>query len=179
MGRLDSTIAMIQARKAPQPVIETKFMPEPAAESSGNAFLDRMMTVMDTETFSSEEIKEGFIALAAGLVEVEQQVAQYGQHFQGLFDAVQSVATRFDGVTVDMTRLVQAIRGIKMPEFKVPPAKDVDLSPIKSSIDDLRVMVAMMERDEPEPEEKKPEEWVFEVKRNQAGLIRTVEVREK
>jgi hypothetical protein len=169
---------MIQARKAPQPVIETRFMPEPEGEPTGNAFLDRMMTVMDTEQFSSEEIKEGFIALAAGLVEVEQQVAQYGQHFQGLVDAVQSVATRFDGVTVDMTRLVQAIRGIKMPEFKVPPAKDVDLSPIKSSIDDLRIMVAMMEKEAPEPQEKQPEEWVFDIKRNQSGLIKSVEVRE-
>lgn len=180
MGRLDSTIAMIQSRKAkkePAPIIETRFMPEEQGEPTGSAFLDRMVSIMDTETFTSEEIREGFVALAAGLVEIESQISQYDQSLRGLAGSVDSMSGRFDGVTVDMTRLVEAIRGIKIPEVKVPPQKDVDLSPIKASIDDLRIMVAMMEK-EP-PEETKPEEWVFDIKRNQSGLIKSVEVREK
>lgn len=189
MAQLENVLNMIEARRAaakkpdptPQTFIETKWMSD-APESSGSGYLDRMVAIMDTDQLSSDEIKEGFIALAAGLVELDTQVEQYGQGLARMSEAVASISSRVDSLTMDLTRLVEAIRGIHIPETKLPAihVPDVDLSPITQAIGDLRIMVASLER-EAEVEEKPepPEEWTFEIKRGPSGLIKSVEVKEK
>ncbi len=184
MAKLDGVISMINSRKAakdPAPEVETRWLnPESREmEPTGSAFLDRMISTMGTEAFSAEEIREGFIALAAGMVELDERISQIVQGLDKI-PSTMELGSKLDSMASGFDRMIQAMRGIKMPEVKIPPQRDVDLRPIKSAIDDLRIMIAMQAREEKEEEPEKPkEEWVFDVKRNQSGLIKSVEVKEK
>lgn len=90
----------------------------------------------------------------------------------------------FDKLGEKIESFIQAVNGIKIPE--VPPFPEIpemDMSPLMYWAEKISAQLDAMQQEEvkEEVEEVKeaPREWTFNVKRNQAGFIRTVEVVEK
>lgn len=117
-------------------------------------------------------------AVSAELQSLKEEVqGEIGKRPTSFDPVIQSIAS----LERNIDRLVQAIGSIRLPDppkVEIPPAKDVDLAPVLASNESIKAMIAdlvSMEReDEPEPKR----EWSFDVKRNNSGLIRSVEVRE-
>lgn len=176
MGRLDALVQSLneRSRKASAPAAFIEEATEPKEIETDSPYLKEMMSLMSVEIIGPEEVKDGFISVAAGLVEIDKEVSQLAQSVANLGN----VPAKIDQLRDGLNKLVQAIRGIKIPETIIPEAKDVDLTPLKSSVDDLRIMVAMLNKDEPETVKAPPtpENWKFKVNRNNSGLIRDVEV---
>ncbi len=194
MARLDAVVNMLNERRKPA-AAPTESAQPPSLNAylsgqidqklaySGSPFVDHLINLLAHGSVKPEDVKEGLLAIASGISALDQ----------GLQDVAEAVAKRpesLDPVIAEVVtlrsavvKMVEAIRAIKLPEFpKIPESKDVDFTPIKSELMDMRVLIASLNRVAEKVEEipeSGPTEWVFEVKRNRAGYIKTVEAKAK
>jgi hypothetical protein len=140
-----------------------------------------MIEIVDKPTLQARDIRDGFVALASGVVELDQQIIE-------LVAAVGRKPESFDEVKAEIASLrssvkamVQAIQAIKLPDVHIPEPKEVekpepvDLSPLVSELADIKRIISSPNVVETATETAKVKKWTFEVKRNQAGYIKTVE----
>ena len=134
---------------------------------------------------SPEELKDAVDSLKGGiktlssdlrdvLDSLKAEVTQRPTSFDPVLKAVQLLER-------GVTSMTQAISSIRIPEPPpLPPQKDVDLTPVLTSQDNIVALIAGLQREEreEEDEEHEPRSWTFDVKRNNSGLIRKVEVNE-
>ena len=154
--------------------------------------LDQMMEKMTAPNVSPEdfqaaigELKNAFKAIFKEILSVRSSVDARPDSFDPVLKAINELKDSVDAMT-------QAVMGIRIPETKIPEfpkipePKDVDLSPvlmesnaIKDILVDIQNRASEVRESEPVVVKHEPRSWVFDVKRNQSGLIRSVEVNEQ
>lgn len=169
MGQLEHVMRAIQAKKNGGAVPD--YM-----ESIGS--LNALIHSLGRPGVSDERFQEGLSALSSGLSDLGVQLKALHSALVGEMDkrstssvaSISSEVKRLGRTMMELTSALQKIE-IKPPEVSVAAP---DLSVI---IDEIRAL----KREEPEEveEEESPKEWVFEVRRNQAGFIRSVEAKAK
>jgi len=182
MGRLDSTIQMLQERRkrAPTPAEYVEKAAPPSVGPTGSPYLDQMVQIMERPKLQAEDLKDGFIALASGLVSLDSQVAELAEALGRKPEAFDPVIAEIGSIKAALKTLVDAIRGIKLPELKVPEyptPKDVDLSPVLDGLESIRTLVSTPTAGP--TEESKVREWKFDIKRGPGGYIKTIEAKEQ
>lgn len=182
MGRLDTVVQMLEQRRRPPPSAAdylNSAQPNHMAQSE-SAYLNNMLGLMDKRNITPDDVKDGFIALASGMVNLDQQIGELSAAVEKRPDSLDPVLSEVAKLKAGLQKLVDAIRSIKLPDVHIPENKETDLTPLQDSIADLKVLIASLERTAESQEAMPvsgPTEWTFEVKRNQAGYIKTVEAR--
>jgi hypothetical protein len=180
MAKLDNVIASLQ--KTP----DLNMIKDAAAAKVMEQWLEKIMQ----PNVTPEELHEGFKALGGGMKALARQLKELQQ---AVIDEVAQRPTSFDPVVEqinqlrqDVDRMVKAISAIELPKMPEIPAfpdiPSVDLEPIRQMIEGLAAMIAELKREEAQEVievEEKPREWTFDVKRNQSGYIRSVDVIER
>jgi hypothetical protein len=85
---------------------------------------------------------------------------------------------RIDDLNKTMRSFTRAVESIELPAVNIPEYEPPDLTPLYSQIQGVAERVDGLNFEVPEMEFPK-REWTFDVKRNQSGFIRSVEVTEK
>ncbi len=174
--KLDNLVRVLSERKTPRSSAD---LGADLLNYAKNKTMEDMLNRLGQPHVTPEELNAGLERLANGLVSLAKKI-------DGTKTDVAPVLQAIKALEAGVNRLASAVSGIKLPDVNIPefPApQTVDLSPVLSALDGIYRVLAEMQadeaEDEAEPEEpEKPKEWVFEVKRNQAGFIRTIEARE-
>jgi len=147
--------------------------------------LDQMLNKLTEPNVTPKEFNDAMGAMKNAFKAVFKEV----QTLRGVVDAqtMDPVLSAIKSLEGSVNKMTDAVMGIRIPETKVPAfpeipqPKEVDLRPILASQDNIVSLIAAMgsrEVEHEEREEREPRNWVFDVQRNQSGLIRKVEVNE-
>lgn len=183
MGRLDDVQrALAQRNKTPDASEILNF--------ATNKTLESMMERFNAPLLDPERFEEVSKALGSGMKALNKQLKSMESALAGaLGEQVIGAVTQLES---SVQQMISAINAIEIPKTVIPPfpeypqPKEVDLAPLHKELvgiyDAMGSMNFPVERVEMERAEMlnpTPREWQFNVKRNQAGFIRTVEVKEK
>ena len=177
MPQLEHVVRAIKDKKNPPPPPKAQFA---ASENT----LDYLFHKLATPHITPEELDQVAAGINATLGEAIDRLTEITGALKGKPDSLDPVLSAIAQVQKSVTTLANAIMSLKLPDVHVPPFPEipkVDLSPIMSALDDMRIMI-LMKQDAKEPVKEEPEErareWVFDVNRNQAGYIRSINVKE-
>lgn len=177
MGKLVNVQKAIEAKKKAGQQKE-EIVPALAA-------LEGLIADLRKPSVSPEDFSKGLTRLTQGMVAIVKRIEASQKALQAEVDKDRTapVVEAVNGLKSDLKSLRDEIMGISIPapvvnipETKIP---ETDLSPIYKEFDALTNLVASMKPatvEVPSPGPQK--EWVFDVKRNQAGYIQKIEARQ-
>lgn len=148
--------------------------------------LDQMFARLQEPHVSLEEFKSAMRGIATMMAkEFEKMAAQVGSI--DTESGTKQVLAAINSLTQSLDRMTNAVSAIKIPtpNVRIPEQKPPDLTPVLASNQNIAAMLQSMmaqERGEELPKETPkatPRSWTFDVKRNQSGLIRSVNVVEQ
>ena len=183
MAQLDEVVRLLNTRR--QQVAE----PAPAQPMQRNGF-DDLVEALQNNVLRPHEFQASLLAIVMSMKTLAQQVtdiassvAEVANGVGGVNESLGKKPESFDdvimsveGVHGSIQRLTKAIASIKLPEVNIPEIPRVDLSPIKSDLDEIKRIVSSSEVDEP-GEVPKTRTWTFDIKRGPGGYIKSVEAR--
>ena len=175
--KLDNLVRILNERK--NPAISNgrqAFADEFAREYASAKAMTSVFERLGQPHVTPEELNAGIERLASGLVGLAKKVEASKADNGPVLQAIKALET-------GVNRLASAVSAIRLPEVSIPelPAHPpVDMTPVLDALDGIYRVLAQMQAEEAEDEAEpeKPKEWVFEVKRNQAGFVRTIEARQ-
>jgi hypothetical protein len=193
MAQLDKVIEMINARRAgtPEPQVIERTVETPTAPPVG---IDSLVELLTGGFMKPHEFQGALLALTLNMRHVDQAIGQASTAIGGMAkqmsaieqavaskpDSLDPVLSAVEAMSSTLKNLTKAISNIKIPapEVKVDKPDPVDLAPLQSAMDEIKRIVSTPEADESKGEVKKAKKWVFDVKRNANGYLKSVEARE-
>lgn len=181
---LDSVVDRLNNRKRQAPSARAFVESSQPSRMAGNSpYVNRMIELIDRPGLQAQDIRDGFVTIASGLVDLESQIAELSTAVARKPEGFDPVIEEVAKLKAGLQNLVTAIRGIKLPEVQIPEFPEipkpepVDLEPIKSELAEIRRIVSTPEVEEGEV--AKTRSWTFDVKRGPGGYIKTIEAREE
>ncbi len=183
--KLDNLVRVLNDRKTTsrgREVFAEEIAKEYARAKATAGIIDRL----GQPHVTPDEFNAGLDKVSKGLLGLAKKIEESKTDLAPVISSVQSdiapILDAFKALEAGVGRMVNAVMSIQIPSVEIPPFPEpqrVDLSPVLDALDGIYRVLAEMQAEEAEDEaEEKPKEWVFEVKRNQAGFIRTVEARQ-
>jgi hypothetical protein len=142
-----------------------------------------MIEIVDKPSLQARDIRDGFVALASGVVELDQQISELSAAVGRKPESFDEVKSEIAGLRASIKQMVQAIQAIKLPDVHIPEPKapkepePVDLAPLASELAEIKRIVSSPNVIESPTETAKTKTWTFDIKRNQSGYIKSVEAR--
>lgn len=186
MAQLDEVLRMINARR------QAKQQPDQNDEMS------KLISSLSIGYMRPQDFNDALATLASAVSDLQKVSIDLAQKVDALSqtagslveevgkkpDSLDPAISAVDSIKASLQKLTTAISGIRIdiPRVDIPEPQEVDLSPIKAELSIVREMVAALAADEMEPETEteveKPKSWVFDIKRNRGGYIKSIEARE-
>jgi hypothetical protein len=145
-----------------------------------------MIELIDKPGFHAQDVRDGFVSLATGIVDLETQLAALSEAVSKKPEAfdpiIDPIVGEIASLKAGLQTLVTAIRGIKLPEVSIPEFPEIpttDLAPIQSELAEIKRIVSTPEVREEKGEVAKTRAWTFDVKRGPGGYIREIKAREE
>lgn len=183
---LDSLAEQLKARRRPAPTAKDfvdKARPARVSQTHSD-YINKMIERVDRPDLRPEHVRDGFIALASGVVELESHMAEItaalGNKPESFDPVTQHVTDMVGALQKSMDSLVKTLQAIKLPEIKLPEQKETDLSSVHDTLGEIKTLIAstgrVVETKEPIPV---PKEWTFEIKRGPSGYAKSIEAKAK
>lgn len=148
--------------------------------------LQSMMNKLNSPYVTPDEFKDAVQGLGSGMKSLARMLKKVESNVNG---EVSKRPTNFDSVLEAISTLEKniksltgAISSIKLPDVNIPPFpeyKETDLRPILDEVWDTKRILQNLKIEAPAPViEQKGRSFTFDIKRNQAGYIKSIDCKE-